>query len=308
MSEHHLTAEVVVATDDDKTAEDIAQKWFGIAIRRFSNEPERFAKESPKPFDFPSAKWGDLSKVFGSWSRSHRDAIPVGRAPLGREGTADAARFLSHGYSDLSLTLFIPAPPGETESDGRWAKFDFEAEWPVSGSYRVSFSIEEDLLLDREHGKATQDFLVDLLREFSTGLDTRFGQIGYWQSLGRTGLEMSLPFPYGNPARNRLVDDEMIRGYSWITMFPESIADRLGGFETFAAESLHEVSRIPGGGILVRACEDYRNYYPGSMRELWRILSPVLPPSTPREAPLYPGESPLGIVYSLPVGHAKPSP
>lgn len=134
----------------------------------------------------------------------------------------------------------------------------------------VTFS---DAVLER-----SVDALYELCRredlDFAAAGDAAFSE-------ARTHLEWAL---------NRDEDDGMIeartwlRGYSWITVMPPEIAQRLGGAEALRASGAFAyVEELPHGGLWLRATEKADDYDAAAVRKVFDVVAPVLPAGQPRE-------------------------
>lgn len=140
---------------------------------------------------------------------------------------------------------------------------------------------------DRPDGYATfsdevMEKSVDALYELCLREDLDFAVAGdaYFEG-ALTHLEWAL---------NRDEDDGMIeartwlRGYSWITVTPPEIAQRLGGPEALRASGAFAyVEELPHGGLWLRATETADDYDAAAVRKVFDVVAPVLPAGQPRE-------------------------
>jgi len=75
---------------------------------------------------------------------------------------------------------------------------------------------------------------------------------------------------------------QVLRGYDWLTICPQELADRVGGAAGLAASgAFHEVAQLAGGGVWLLATADYRDYDEETMDRVFRALAPLLPAGLP---------------------------
>lgn len=142
---------------------------------------------------------------------------------------------------------------------------------------------------------AVQEAFVEFLSEFSERAQAAFGNAADDNDRSQTALEMVLP---GSPDDGVLRSAEVLRGYSWVTVCPPAVVDRLGGYDALASTGAFlEVRRLNYGAALLRATELLEQYDDEAMRRVFRALSPALPPGKPRPLPDGGGQFPPRIVY-----------
>lgn len=82
---------------------------------------------------------------------------------------------------------------------------------------------------------------------------------------------------------------KLLRGYSWMTVCPEELSERLGGPTALAATgAFHEVFPLSAGGIVLQATRTVAEYSDDAVRKVFKALSPVLPPGMPQFDPAHP--------------------
>ena len=75
-----------------------------------------------------------------------------------------------------------------------------------------------------------------------------------------------------------------MRGYSWITICPQEIGDRLGGEEALRATGAFcEVSSLRAGGYWLLATPTYLEYDMEAATRVFRALAPALPAGMPMD-------------------------
>src|SRR5262249_26331412 len=76
---------------------------------------------------------------------------------------------------------------------------------------------------------------------------------------------------------------EFLRGYSWVTICPREIAERLGGADALRqTEAFVDVRALQDGGVFLGATPTIGEYDDAAMRKVFRALGPVLPPGMPK--------------------------
>ena len=150
----------------------------------------------------------------------------------------------------------------------------------LPGWLRLAFSAAESDLNDPER----QQSWLGFVRESVNDLNPAFGIIDYQYDYlyGETAVETTTRgvglFPAEEIPRSR----ELLRGYDWLTICPQELAECLGGAEALrGTRAFHEVAQLPGGGVWLLATADYRDYDETAMDRVFRALAPVLPAGQP---------------------------
>ncbi|MFE1958794.1 hypothetical protein [Streptomyces sp. NPDC059479] len=82
---------------------------------------------------------------------------------------------------------------------------------------------------------------------------------------------------------------KLLRGYSWTTVCPGELSERLGGPAALAATgAFHEVFPLAAGGVVLQATRTAAEYSDDAVRRVFEALRPVLPPGTPQFDPAHP--------------------
>ncbi|KQW06972.1 hypothetical protein [Streptomyces sp. Root369] len=82
---------------------------------------------------------------------------------------------------------------------------------------------------------------------------------------------------------------EFLRGYSWITVCPDELCRRLGGVSGLAASGAFcRVIPLAAGGAVLQSTETLTGFSDDAMRDVFRVLAPVLPAGLPRFDPAHP--------------------
>ncbi|HEY7226271.1 MAG TPA: hypothetical protein VH561_22065 [Micromonosporaceae bacterium] len=139
-----------------------------------------------------------------------------------------------------------------------------------------------------------------LLGEFADRVNPSYGQIGVVHPFpSATTLETCLPSAYGRnqPWQSIVESRQWLRGYTWVTVLGREHVARLGGIDTISSSgAFYEVVGLSGGGAVVRATEDFREYDQQKAAQIFRALAPVLRPGLPSPPSTTYG-APFLIVY-----------
>ncbi|MFE7127052.1 hypothetical protein [Streptomyces sp. NPDC057617] len=82
---------------------------------------------------------------------------------------------------------------------------------------------------------------------------------------------------------------KLLRGYSWTTVCPGELSERLGGPAALAATgAFHRVFPLAAGGIVLQATRTVAEYSDDAVRRVFEALHPVLPPGMPQFDPAHP--------------------
>lgn len=285
---------------------DIVFEWFDVVSQRIAPDHRRsIADQSaePKgskvrfgPFGVPGEPFGivdvcrwskqtqtsksaerNYSRLGMDWFRQELQDLPT-KASLWF-GNLDELGHRSGGV--LSLTALSRRPNG-------WL--------------RLHAHPSEDKLLEAPDCLATQQAWLDLVRDFADRFDAAFGHIAYYYGNGETELEESF---YREPQTMRearftiLNARATLRGYSWVTIVPRELMAKVGGVEGLtSSRAFHRVEPLPGGGALLVATADYRDYQGDAVGLVFRALAPILPHGMPMPWPPYiPDKPPERIVF-----------
>jgi Protein of unknown function (DUF3396) len=171
-----------------------------------------------------------------------------------------------------------------------------------SGWVRLSgYPLENDFL-DPQTGPAEQQRWREALYSFADGLNPGYGHIAYAEE-GATALERGFD-PRQYPPEWRYphftVNDcrRYLRGYSWLTIVSQELAQRLGGVDGLRATGAFcEVRQLSRGGVWLQTTPDYRDFTDEALARAFHAVAPVLRPGMPRQVPQMSGEPPQRIVF-----------
>ncbi|MGW0665352.1 hypothetical protein [Streptodolium elevatio] len=74
-----------------------------------------------------------------------------------------------------------------------------------------------------------------------------------------------------------------LRGYHWLTVCPQELADKLGGPHALEATGAFvDVTPLRSGGVWLQATDTFADYDMAAATRVWNALAPVLRPGLPR--------------------------
>jgi hypothetical protein len=270
-----LRAEVNCLLADDAEFAGVVRPWF-----------ERGAELFPGLF-------GQLGKS-GLAQGSFVDQAPgTARMSSAKYSTAGWRRRLS-GLADrpaglaLSVSVELDEPSGDAQSVDI-SMTDEHAGTPGL----VRLTIDASNGSDGAWGPGTAERWITFLADCVASQPVLYGEVGLDGNIGHT---TSFDAAIG---RNHLVSfrqsSEYLRGYSWITLCPAVLADRLGGAAGLRASgAFAEVRQFGSGDVLVLATLTPQEFDQAALRRVWVALAPVLPAGLPK-LPIH--EKHLDVVF-----------
>ena len=201
---------------------------------------------------------------------------------------------------DLQFALFAGSGP---EAPNIWYP-SLWAAWPQEspGWLRIGAFVAEKTFVDPVHGAEAQQLWLGALRTFAERVNPGFGQIEYaFDRAGTTALESAfgpdMPLEERNGEYTVAQSRRHLRGYSWLTVVPAELAERLGGVAALrASKAFAEVAPLRAGGVWLLATDDYRDYGPEQVAAVFAALAPVLRPGRPRAKDPRIGKAPWRVV------------
>jgi hypothetical protein len=121
--------------------------------------------------------------------------------------------------------------------------------------------------------------LVTLIEEVATLTEPTFAIVGESPTIGRTRVDVAL----GRSAQESIGQArEVLRGFSWLTLCPAGLADKLGGPDALRRTgAFAKVTALPDGAVLLQATDSIFDYGPHEAYRVYSVLAPVLPPGVP---------------------------
>jgi hypothetical protein len=168
---------------------------------------------------------------------------------------------------------------------------------------QLSGNPTETHFVDPASGSATQQIWLKALFAFADQVNPGYGHIAYYHDDGRTALEYSFdprqyPPQWRRPQLTMNENRSFLRGYSWLTIVPQELADRLGGVAALAAcGAFNQVRQLSRGGVWLLATADYREFTEDALNAVFHALAPVLRPGTPSRRPQMLGKAPQRLIF-----------
>lgn len=162
----------------------------------------------------------------------------------------------------------------------------------LDGFVKLSWQADEKLFT-RRSGRSAEDGVLRMLWYLASRHRPVFGHVSYGNNGTRTELERNLPRMVGNPYLTTPRWREFLRGYSWWTVVPGELLERVGGMAGLRdSGAFCEVLELPGGGAWLRATEDFADYDEAAVRRVWLALRRAVIPGTPKPETVYPDSPP----------------
>lgn len=247
--------------------------------------PRYWAKlRAALPFD---PTWKDLDPP-PPWDPQTPTGQPYATITLNRPGAGPRTAM----YSEAKIADAIKKAEqliilslGELDADGvPISNADLRLTWqcPDGEPGLVTFYMRRD---DTREDHATfSDAVLDTctqqLYDLCQREDLDFASVGDRFVESNTRLEWALHRKAADGMREAR---KWLRGYSWITVVPRELAERLGGARAMTESgAFWQVEALPSGGLWLRATERIDEYGPENVRRIFTALAPVLPPGQPQ--------------------------
>ncbi|WP_132168463.1 hypothetical protein [Kribbella antibiotica] len=180
----------------------------------------------------------------------------------------------------MGLSLSLKVPQG-VEGAGRRFGVSMNDEFNATPGW-VSLTVDETVADVGEFvpgtGARWREFLVAAL----DSVPVAFGRVA---TDGNVGLQTSLDAALNrNVIVSMLQSSQYLRGYSWITVCPAALAERLGGAVALVASGAWaRVVELSSGDMVLQATEEPAEFDDAALRRVWAALASVLPPGTPEK-------------------------
>jgi hypothetical protein len=246
----------------------------------------------PGPGMYPGAPVGESGDVWCDFNADAIQAVPEQwEWRLADAYSPDGfAEFLDQlGEPDTAGVYLYRLTRGIGGIPGRQTAVSFEVETYKAGGSTwtvLSFDAARSLW---SHDR--QQAFLQFLRRFADATNPAYGEIS--NALGHQSSLLEWALLIGpDDQRPR----ETLRGYSWLTVLPQELGDRLGGQPALAATgAFHTVVSLPQGGYWLQATPNLHLYDLAAASRIWEVLRPVLPAGQPR--PIWPDpENPTDLL------------
>ena len=182
--------------------------------------------------------------------------------------------YLTGGFIEKEAPGYLGIGPG-------WP--DLRIASGISGRHveqvRLGLSAHPDFLA----GTAEEEAAVcSMLYDVAASSDPTYGEISVHnpgQGSSDSLLESSLgEIEFEVQRRNRSAHPrDQLKGYSWVTVVPGALANRLGGVVGLRATgAFHAVEALPAGGVWIKATEQLADYNLEAAKKVFDVLRPVL--------------------------------
>jgi hypothetical protein len=175
--------------------------------------------------------------------------------------------------------------------------------WPLRdtpGWLVLDAQVPADQFTDPGSGRVEQQRWLGAIRQAADRLNPGFGQIDYWRDKAKTALERCSTGLARNSQLTIPQTRERLRGYSWLTIASQEVAEKLGGAAALAATgAFAKVELLTEGGLWLLATEDFTDYGMKAAEAVFHAVAPALPPGMPRERDNF-GEPPTFVVIADP--------
>ncbi|UBU12525.1 hypothetical protein [Nonomuraea gerenzanensis] len=124
-----------------------------------------------------------------------------------------------------------------------------------------------------------------VLRDFADKLNPAFGHLADDSNPnGTTALDVSVA--RGGRVKSVKQARQILRGYSWITICPAELGERLGGVSGLSRTgAFHEVAELSRGGLWLQATKNFADYDERAVLQVFKALANVLPGGLPKRNP-----------------------
>jgi len=120
---------------------------------------------------------------------------------------------------------------------------------------------------------------ASLVRDVAARAGEAFAVVSDDAYNGEVGLQQCLPVA---ARKGTGASRDLLRGYSWVTICPQPISDRLGGVRALAGTgAFWAVAELPSGDTWLQATEHFGDYDDAAVIRVFDALAPVLPAGLP---------------------------
>ena len=273
---------VIDLSDDSGRGERTIVEWFETGWRQLGGRLREMTEAQAAGMFVPVNETGPFG--VDAWF----ERVPHGD----RDGASDPysaqewRRFLDHlrQGDDMAYAFSINelawndslGRPFAVGNDGYPRTFTIECiRYEVDGRRFALLGL--DARRDQLLGSSEQeDALGAFFRQAAEQAGPLFGQIGFDYGIWcMTGLEYRL---YLNPWQTLRKVEQVLRGYSWVTVLPDVMVDRLGGEQQLADTGVFVAAeRLFAGGWWLQAAASAADYTQAHAKRVFRALRPVLP-------------------------------
>lgn len=199
------------------------------------------------------------------------------------ENAAARPLMLEHQLIRLGRDGALPDGPEDTGGGRLVISVEVEEEHPEWVQMKASSSLP-DYDNDASRTDVSTRWVQAVLSR-AREVDASFGHVcDDGVAYGKTALDSALR--RGGRVKSMMQSRQVLRGYSWCTICPRELAQRLGGSSALQATGAFvEVEELPSGGLWLQATESFSDYNDEAMKRVFKALAPVLPEGLPKPDP-----------------------
>lgn len=272
---HLLNVQLCVSLDDQDHAIRAARYWLTNGFETLGGAlRETVRRSTPEQLDLDRnvlrRNPGDVSANVATSTR-HEDGELSWSRPYSEQTWAELLDRVGRVPDTAVLSI-------STTAEDEWLTGpSFEAS--LGRAEREWLELDVQLEADQVASIEQQDAVVAFLNRAADDCNPCHGEIVWNQAGRRTALEAALNL---TTAKTLPTARQVLRGYSWVTIIPEEIGQRLGGVDALLrSEAFTNVTRLGAGGYFLRATQDLRDYKDAAVLKVFNALRSVLPPGMP---------------------------
>ena len=271
---------VDVVVHDDAQYADVVRRWLG-AVRTLAPNLWQRHEQTPAPAvverDETYTPWDQIGPPGGAFARlavvQRRPSNPAASRACSEAGWAWLDGELAGRPVRVAAILKALDSQGCANDGELWLAVETADDEPdrlqLTAFCRVN---------DPDADARSPVFLrrwFSLIAEVAGVAEPVFGYLGGFPQFGSTELDVSLHrLPDDSVAQGR----ELLRGFSWLTMVPAALAERLGGSAGLRSSGAFvRVDELPDGAVLLVATDTPAEYDDAAVHRVFNALAPVLP-------------------------------
>ena len=274
---------VDLVVTDDAQFERVAAWWLG-AVRSVAPRLWQRQEDSPRlPLverggQVPEARLGPPG---AAWAN-----VSVTRRPWGRSGF----RFRTYSARNWAWLLDelrdrpvnASAEVERLDDEGRDGGGGVELEVQTADDEPDQVQLTGRGASDLDGGPYDEAFIgrwIALIEQVAGMAEPTFAVLGERPDAGRTRLDVAL----GRTAEESVGQArDVLRGFSWLTLCPAGLVDKLGGRQKLQASgAFTTVTGLPHGAVLLQATDRLLDYGPHETHRVYYALRRVLPAVPP---------------------------
>ncbi|MDY7091125.1 MAG: hypothetical protein SYR96_39365, partial [Actinomycetota bacterium] len=230
-----------------------------------------------------SAAGQNTGAGFGQITVSRRQGDGPRRFNTTRVASREGFQWLRAELADLPTDVDLVT--GHLDQTGMMTGTTFDG---FVATYRESPGwLQLRATVNRTTFVAEQQRWLDFVFSFADQVNPGYGQVTFAYDRGKSVVEETTqprtPEKWRkNPAVTIGRCRETLRGYGWLTVVAQELADLVGGADALRATSAFaQVRQLERGGVGLLVTDDLRDYTERTAEPAFRVLAPLLPPGEP---------------------------